>query len=314
MDEGETLGKYLKQQRESKKISLREVAKSTKVRETILKAIEEDQHHLLPPTTYVKGFLLSYAKYLRLNPNDVLLRYERALKGEPITSPPLPPHKPEQEVPPPPPPKPKVEVSPLPPPKTKQEISLPQPPKPKKKILWNAKQIWVVGGVILVSLIVFYFFSPYPSTPPIEPIPQKPVVEDKPSLVPSPPAPVTTSLPEEKPVVEDKQTPTPSPPAKATISVPGAPPFSLQLKAVEETWVSVQVDDQLGKEMTFKPGEGISLQASKRIRILIGNGGGLDLIWNGKPLERFGKSGEVVTLVMTSQGVEVKRPEKANSP
>jgi hypothetical protein len=60
--------------------------------------------------------------------------------------------------------------------------------------------------------------------------------------------------------------------------------------------------------MTFKPGEGISIQASNRIRILIGNGGGLDLIWNGKPLERFGKSGEVVTLVMTSQGVEVKRP------
>ena len=298
MDEGETLGKYLKQQRESKKISLREVAKSTKVRETILKAIEEDQHHLLPPTTYVKGFLLSYAKYLHLNPNDVLLRYERALKGEPITLPPVPPPKPEQEVPPPPSPEPKVEVSPLPPPKTKQEIPLPRPRIPKQKILWNTKQMGVVGGVILVSLIIFYFFYPYPSKLPIAPVPEKPVIEEKPSLAPSPPATATPSVP---PL-------TPSPPATATTSVPEKKPFSLQLKAVEETWVSAQVDDQPGKEMTFKPGEGISLQASNRIRILVGNAGGLELILDGKPLDKFGKSGEVVTLIMTPQGVEVKRP------
>jgi len=310
MDEGETLGKYLKQQRESKKISLREVAKSTKVRENILKAIEEDQHHLLPPTTYVKGFLLSYAKYLRLNPKDVLLRYERALKGEPITSPlppppepeqempTPPPPKPEQEMPPPPPPKPKVEVSPPPPPKAKQEIPLPRPRTPKQKILWNTKQMGVVGGVILVSLIIFYFFYPYPSELPIAPVPEKPVIQGKPSLAPSPPAAATPSVP---PL-------TPSPPATATTSVSEKKPFSLQLKAIEETWVSAQVDDQPGKEMTFKPGEGISLQASNRIRILVGNAGGLELILDGKPLDKFGKSGEVVTLVMTPQGVEVKRP------
>jgi len=302
MDEGETLGKYLKQQRESKKISLREVAKSTKVRETILKAIEEDQHHLLPPTTYVKGFLLSYAKYLHLNPKDVLLRYERALKGEPITSPPLPPAKPEQEVPPPPPPKPKEEVSPPPPPpsspETKREFPLLRRRTPKQKILWNTKQMGVVGGVILVSLIIFYFFYPYPSKLPIAPVPEKPVIEEKPSPAPSPPAAVTPSVPP----------PTPSPPATATTSVPEKKPFSLQLKAVEETWVNAQVDDQPGKEMTFKPGEGISLQASNRIRILVGNAGGLELILDGKPLDKFGKSGEVVTLVITPQGVEVKRP------
>jgi hypothetical protein len=66
--------------------------------------------------------------------------------------------------------------------------------------------------------------------------------------------------------------------------------------------------------MTFKAGEGISVQASNRIRIIIGNAGGLDLILNGKPLDKFGKPGEVLTLLFTSQGVEVKRSEKPNSP
>ncbi len=86
-DESESLGSYLKNQRESKNISLRELAKNTRVREHILRAIEEDRHELLPPATYVKGFLSAYAKYLRLDENEVLLRYERLLKGEPVTPP-----------------------------------------------------------------------------------------------------------------------------------------------------------------------------------------------------------------------------------
>ena len=139
MDERETLGKYLKNQRESKKISLRDVSKNTRVREHILRAIEEDQLDLLPAATYVRGFLLAYAKYLRLDPNDVLLRYERALKGEPAAPPPPQPLKPKRKIPP------------------------TQPSKPKQKVLWNTKQMWVVVGVIVASFIIFYFFSPYSS-------------------------------------------------------------------------------------------------------------------------------------------------------
>jgi cytoskeleton protein RodZ len=320
VDEGETLGKYLRQQRESKKISLKEVAKSTKVREHILKAIEEDQHHLLPPTTYVKGFLLSYAKYLGLNPKDVLVSYKKALKGEPFTPPSTQPTKPERKFPPQRPPKPESKIPPPPPPKSKEETPLPpsakpreeiprrHPSKPKQKILRNRKQTWVVGGAIVASLIVFYFFSPYPSKPPIEPVPEKPPV------APSPPVTATTSIQEGKPVVEEKRPLAPSLPVTATTSVPEKKPLSLQLKAIEETWVSLQVDDQSEKEMTFKPGEGISLQASNRIRILIGNAGGLELILDGKRLDKFGKSGEVLTLLCSPQGVEVKRPEKPKSP
>lgn len=295
MDEKEPLGKYLKNQRESKQISLREVAKNTRVREHVLRAIEEDQHHLLPPATYVKGFLLAYAKYLKLDSNDVLLRYERVLKGESIA--------------------PASVQSPRP----KRGIPPTQASKPKHKILWNTKQTWVVGGVVVASLVVFYLFFPYPSKLPVKPIPEKPfpekpIIEEKLPITPSPPVVATAPVLGEKPVVEEKQPLAPSLPVPATTSVPEKKTFSLQLKAVEETWVSLQVDDQSEKEMTFKAGEGISVQASNRIRIIIGNAGGLDLILNGKPLDKFGKPGEVLTLLFTSQGVEVKRSEKPNSP
>jgi cytoskeletal protein RodZ len=288
VDERETLGSYLKNLRESKRISLKEVAKITRVRENILRAIEEDQHHLLPPPTYVKGFLLAYAKYLKLDPNDVLLRYEKGLKGESVA--PAPPQ----------------------PPKPIQKVS---PAQPKKKILWNTRQTWVVAGVIVASLAIFYFFSPYPSKPPVVRIPEKPVGEEKPPLASSPP-PVTTPAPvqKEKPVAEVKPAPAPSLPGAATTSVLEKKPVSLKLKAVEEAWVSLQVDDESKKEMTFKPGEGISVQASNRIRMILGNAGGTELILNGKELEKFGKSGEVVTLTLTPQGVEVKHHEQPKSP
>jgi cytoskeleton protein RodZ len=284
VDESETLGKYLKQQRESKKISLKEVSKNTRVREYILKAIEENQTDLLPAATYVKGFLLAYAKYLRLDPNDVLLRYERGLKGEPAAPPSRQPER------------------------SKQKTSATPPSKPKQKILWNTKQTWVVVGVIVASLVIFFFFSPYSSNPPVEPLPEK-SVQGKLGVAPVPPAPTASGLSEEKPAVEEKKSPVPSPPVAATTSVQEKKPFSVALKAAEETWVSLQVDDQPEKEMTFKPRDGISVQAANRLRMKIGNAGGVDLALNGKPLGKFGKSGEVITVVFTPKGVEVKSAE-----
>jgi cytoskeletal protein RodZ len=289
VDERETLGKYLKNQRESKKISLREVAKNTRVREHVLRAIEEDQYHLLPPATYVKGFLLAYAKYLKLDPNDVLLRYENVLKGGPITRPSTQPPRPKQEIPP------------------------DQPSKPKGKVLWNTKQTWVVAGVIVASFIVFYFFSPFPSTPPTEPIPGK-LVEKKSPTGPSSPGTAPSLAPEGKPVIPEKKPLAPSAPVAATTSVQEKKPIALQLKAIEETWVSLQADDQSGREMILKPGEGTTVQASGRILMKLGNAGGLDLVLNGKPLAKPGRSGEVLTLIVTPQGVEVKRSEKPKPP
>jgi transcriptional regulator with XRE-family HTH domain len=244
VEEKESLGRYLKREREFRDISLREVSKNTKVKEHLLKAIEEDQYVSLPSPTYVKGFLLSYAKYIGLDPNDVLLRYESSLKGKSVTRPEAP---------------------------------------PEKKILWNIKYPWMIGGIIVVSLFASYFLFLHPSKPPIESISVKPKVEE---TLPSPPQIAgTTSTPEEQ-------------------------PFSLQLKAVEETWVRIQINGQPENEMTLKPGESTSHRALNRIHLLVGYAGGLDIIFKGKSLERFGKSGEVVNLIFTPQGVEEQRLEK----
>lgn len=77
----ESPGKLLKKERETRNISLEEISKFTKVKQHYLKAIEEDQYDLLPAIPYVKGFLHVYARYLMLDPKDIILQYENYLKS-----------------------------------------------------------------------------------------------------------------------------------------------------------------------------------------------------------------------------------------
>jgi len=51
-----------------------------------------------------------------------------------------------------------------------------------------------------------------------------------------------------------------------------------------------------------------------RIELIVGNAGGVDLVFNEKPLEKLGKSGEVVARTFTPQGMEMKRSEKPGTP
>ena len=69
-------GKYLKAKRESQGISLRQVADATRIREAVLRAIEEDRYEDLPHI-YVKSFLSAYAKCLGLDPTDVIMLHQK---------------------------------------------------------------------------------------------------------------------------------------------------------------------------------------------------------------------------------------------
>jgi len=73
----ESAGKYLKAERELRNLSLEEIAKSTKIKEDFLKAIEEDKYDLLPHAVYVRGFLIIYARYLGLGPYEVVRRHQK---------------------------------------------------------------------------------------------------------------------------------------------------------------------------------------------------------------------------------------------
>lgn len=69
-------GGLLRELRQKMGLSLQEVADKIKVRPSILKAIEEESLKDLPPWIYVKGFLKLYAKFLGLDPAEVIKAFE----------------------------------------------------------------------------------------------------------------------------------------------------------------------------------------------------------------------------------------------
>ncbi len=66
------LGQILACERQKQRITLQQMADLTKIRLKHLQALEKNQFELLPPTTFIKGFLKSYARVLKLDEKSLL--------------------------------------------------------------------------------------------------------------------------------------------------------------------------------------------------------------------------------------------------
>ncbi len=75
MDE---LGSILRDAREMKGLTLAEVQDQIRINSQYLDALEEGNYHLLPTPVHVRGFLRNYARFLQLNPEPLLERFEVA--------------------------------------------------------------------------------------------------------------------------------------------------------------------------------------------------------------------------------------------
>jgi cytoskeletal protein RodZ len=71
----EPIGTFLKKARESRRMSLAEVARVTRIPVPTLESLESDHFDDLPGEVFVRGFLKSYAQAVRIVPEDVLARY-----------------------------------------------------------------------------------------------------------------------------------------------------------------------------------------------------------------------------------------------
>jgi len=77
----EFIGEYLRKERELRNLSVKQVEKSTKIKERFIHAIEEERFECLPSTFYAKKFVGLYAKFLGLNPSDILNRFPQDQNG-----------------------------------------------------------------------------------------------------------------------------------------------------------------------------------------------------------------------------------------
>jgi len=68
-------GASLRQYRESRGVSLGQIASVTKIGQRYLEYIEEDRFSMLPAAVYLRGFLQQYALFLGLDPRAVAQEY-----------------------------------------------------------------------------------------------------------------------------------------------------------------------------------------------------------------------------------------------
>jgi cytoskeleton protein RodZ len=78
----QTIGERLEEARKRKGISIREAAEATKIRGDYLHKFESNQYDINLPVLYVRGFLRSYAKYLRLPADKIVADYKALGLGE----------------------------------------------------------------------------------------------------------------------------------------------------------------------------------------------------------------------------------------
>jgi cytoskeleton protein RodZ len=261
----ESIGDYLKRERELRNITLEEVANATKINIGILRTIEEGQTERFPAEVFVRGFIRCYAQYIGLDPNDVLLRYHPQTKS----------------------------------PEHQEEIS-PPPEKPEKKI-WlffsrHRKSLGVSISIIIIVLLLSLVIN----------IGKKETLKKEQTPLSKSHAPAHLRPVEANRVVDQaktytpEQTNVPAPQAKAQEAPQLQNKKQHELRAVfkENTWVQAMIDEQNRQEYSFKAGETISWTMDNKIRLLIGNAGGVDLYLDGEQLKSLGNSGQVVDITL----------------
>jgi cytoskeleton protein RodZ len=285
----ESLGLYLKTQREKKSIRLEEIASITKIQLHNLELLEKGNWESLPPEPFIRGFILAYAKYVGLSAAEVLEKYEQELGIQ--IAPTQATNEPSSNgegadeagraVPP------------------DQLVQAMKPP-PTRKI------VFAVIGISLFLLIARLSTfgkkvseenaaketSPVAANVEAPPAPEVVAAQALPAEksqelpVASPMLNVPAGNSNERIIASQKEIPAPAVPANPAVPVKDPSiKHEIEVTVAERSWSKVVIDDQMPVQKTLKKGEKVSYQAKEKIKIVLGNSEGAELLHNGEKVE-----------------------------
>ncbi|WHZ15855.1 MAG: glycosyltransferase family 2 protein [Nitrospira sp.] len=303
----ESVGEFFRQVRETKGLTVDEVASKTRIRTDFVKALEEGNFAKLPDQVFARGFVRSYARSLGLDEEDAIHRFIQSAgafyekQGE------------------------------------RERLRQRQVEEERRRKA-NRKAVGIAIAVAIVTLIFLLSReqsstlvrrsgsdAPPPSKksapfakdarepaprqelelpPPIAPVakPAEPMATPPKTLQEK--ATVSAPATVAKVPVQTEPVPAQSVPSLgsdgplAGLSVDGPVgsdgPLVLDLDATELSWVVVQVDGGSPQEALLRPGEKAQWKAQDQFTVTLGNAGGVRAELNGKPQKPFGPSGKVV--------------------
>lgn len=279
------LGERFRAAREARGLALSAVSEQIRIRSVYLAAIEDEHWATIGAPVYIRGFLRTYARFLGLDPEEVVATFNAQAQGTPLA------------------PAPRDEPAPA-------DVAVRGPeraPRTAAPLLWLA-------GLVAVALVAFVVYqevtmsqastaavaSPGPAaSAPIAAAPGAVTSTLAATSAAASPGSSTSSASPGAQASGPSPSPlgsgaTPGPLATGSASPVLSPgPNSLALVLSAPSWLRVTVDGDVKIMGTFPAGT-TKLFHGKTALIRVGNAGGVQVIVDGKDLGKLGKSGDVV--------------------
>lgn len=248
------IGDTLRAARRQQRRSLSDAAAETRVRESYLAALEQEEWSALGGDVYVKGFLRSYAKYLGLDGDPLVEAYRREHE------------RPEEPAP----------LSPA-----------AQPALPAPRAAPPAQALWIGGvALLLVLFVVIGLLNDGDETQLDGAAGPSPAAGAAPDPTASPE--VAAVDPDQEAVRSDEETGEggagePFEALDVEVSLDGG-----------ESWMRVTVDGEVAAEGSQSEGETLSFRADELVEMRVGNASAVRLEVNGEDQGSLGDDGDVV--------------------
>lgn len=278
----------LKTLREAKGLTLRDLYERTRISAANLDAIEKGQFHLLPAPVYARPFIRSYALAIGTESKTLLDAYEKHLQSL------------NEHI------------------RREKEAG-----GARRKIEGRYKRalllVTAATAAIIFIFVLARYNQPVPEIVPGRPAPAVQQAPDAKLTETSPPIAQPQPPPEALPVRkktgrtdnipavaqsrETIQARAPVTPAD-NIPVKSVPPdapkptsaknYRIYMQAREPVWIRIREDGNRAEQMILQTGETLERFAAEAFTIDIGNAGGIDIMFQGKPIGSIGKRGQVV--------------------
>ncbi len=284
-----SLGPYLRGLREAKGMSLDDIARSTRVGRRHLEALETDTFGELPAPVFVKGFIRAYCEFLDSSAEEALGLY-RETTGEPPA-----PHGP---------------LRPLLAPRPRHSgplaisiilfvalgaslfalrLGLQSSRKDTATVSTPTKEEARKATASVSASSVGQPGADTPGTSSAAPIPAAPAAS----------APAAALAPSSSPAASSTSAPPPSSPSATVDAKPAN--HHLIVRAIEPTWLRVQVDEGQVAEELLQAGAVREWNATRRFTLTVGNAGGVEIDLNGKRMPSLGAKGAVIQRLVLPQ-------------
>ncbi|MBI4342961.1 MAG: DUF4115 domain-containing protein [Candidatus Omnitrophica bacterium] len=284
-----TIGAQLQQARNARKLTFAEVTEKTKIQPWVLEAIEADRLPEIMSPIYVKGFIATYAKFLRVEPEPLLAQLMWPKPEEPAAAESLPPAQPSL------------------PPITIRWPTIPRPVLRRAAVA--AVAVAVVAGVAVgkpritlpkFSLPKFSLPQIAKAKPSSQPAKKK-AVKPKPLAATPKPAPKPVATAAAPKTTAQTEAPAPAvqaasvapvgealkPPAAPALHIVPSQPMELRVTATKTTWIKIWADGKLLSQQRLPRGAKERWTAKRQFQLIIAKPSQVDVTLNGQSISPF---------------------------